>query len=150
MSILRRWMGEDEMAAEEPAGGCTEDFDRLLRQEELILEVTETLTQALEAAGMTRAELARRLGRSPGFVSQVFGGGRNLTLRTIADIAAALSVRPALRLSADCGTKREPEAQWIHEVQPCQQVPHIFEDTDAPSSWLSSENPPGTGFHAVA
>ncbi len=96
------------MAAEELTVERTEDYDRLLRQEELILDVTETLTQALEAGGMTRAELARRLGRSPGFVSQVFGGGRNLTLRTIADIAAALSRRPALTLSADCETKREP------------------------------------------
>ena len=138
------------MAAEELAVGCTEDFGRLLRQEELILDVTETLTQALEATGMTRSELARRLGRSPGFVSQVFGGGRNLTLRTIADIAAALSVRPALTLSADCETKREPAAQWIHEIQPCQPVSQIFEDIDAPSSWPLSENPPGTAFHAVA
>ena len=48
---------------------------------------------------MTRAELARRMGRTPGFVSQVLGGGRNLTLRTIADIAAALSLRPAFKLS---------------------------------------------------
>ena len=138
------------MAAKKPAVGCTEDFDRLLRQEELILDVTETLTQALEAAGVTRVELARRLGRSPGFVSQVLGGGRNLTLRTIADIAAALSVRPALMLSADRETKRELPVQWIHEVQPCQRVPHIFEDIDAPSSRLSSENPPGAAFHVVA
>ena len=138
------------MVAEKLAIGCTEDFDRLLRQEELILDVTETLSQALEAAGMTKAELARRLGRSPGFVSQLLGGGRNLTLRTIADIAAALAVRPALTLSVDCETKREPAAQWIHEVQPCEQVPQIFEDIDAPSSWLSSENLPDTAFHAVA
>lgn len=94
------------MAAEEITTGRSEDFDRLVRREELIIDVTETLTQALESAGVTRAELARRLGRSPGFVSQVFGGGRNLTLRTIADIAAALSVRPALTLSPD----RENEA----------------------------------------
>ncbi|MDD9979877.1 MAG: helix-turn-helix transcriptional regulator [Gammaproteobacteria bacterium] len=138
------------MAANELKAGRGEDFDRLVRQEELILDVTETLTQALDHAGVTRAELARRLGRSPGFVSQVFGGGRNLTLRTIADIAAALSVRPALTLSADCETKREPVAQWIHEIQPCQRVPQIFEDIDAPSPWLSSQNPPGTAFHAVA
>lgn len=94
------------MAAEETMTGRNEDFDRLVRQEELILDVTETLTQVLEAAGVTRAELARRLGRSPGFVSGVFGGGRNLTLRTVADIASALSVRPALTLSPD----REHEA----------------------------------------
>ena len=52
-----------------------EEFDRLVRQEELILQVTETLTQALDEAGVTKAELARRLGKSPGFVSQVLGGG---------------------------------------------------------------------------
>lgn len=79
------------------------DFDRLVRQEDLLLEVTETLTQALDEAGMTRTELARRLGRTPGYVSQVFGGGRNLTLRTVADIAAALSMRPTLKLAPDQG-----------------------------------------------
>ena len=94
------------MAAEELTVGRDEDFDRLVRQEELILDVTETLTQALEQAGVTKAELARRLGRSPGFVSQVLGGGRNLTLRTIADIAAALASRPALTLSSECETRR--------------------------------------------
>lgn len=79
------------------------DFDRLVRQEDLLLEVTETLTQALEDAGVTRTELARRLGRTPGYVSQVFGGGRNLTLRTVADIATALSMRPTLKLAPDHG-----------------------------------------------
>ena len=75
-----------------------ETYDRLVRQEELILDVTERLTVELLKAGVTKAELARRLGRTPGFVSQVFGGGRNLTLRTISDIAAALSVRPSFEL----------------------------------------------------
>ncbi len=80
--------------------GHDEEFDRLVRQEELILQVTEVLTQALEDAGMKKGALARRLGKSPGFVSQVFGGGRNLTLRTVADIAGALSLRPRLALSS--------------------------------------------------
>lgn len=76
-----------------------ERYEQLLRQERLILDVTEQLAGALENSGVTRAELARRMGRTPGFVSQVLGGGRNLTLRTIADIAAALSLRPAFKLS---------------------------------------------------
>ena len=137
------------MAAEELTEAHDGDFDRLVRQEELILDVTEMLTQALETAGMTRADLARRLGRSPGFVSQVFGGGRNLTLRTIADIASALSVRPALTLSAACEPTREPTQQWI-EVQPRPQVPVFVEDFDAPSPWRPPENPRGTAFHAAA
>ena len=80
-----------------------EAYERLVRQEELILDVTERLTVELLQAGVTKAELARRLGRTPGFVSQVFGGGRNLTLRTISDIAVALSVRPSLELTPDSG-----------------------------------------------
>ena len=66
---------------------------RLLKQEELILEVTEMLSTALEESGVSQAELARRLGKSKGFVSQLFAGGRNVTLRTISDVADALGVR---------------------------------------------------------
>lgn len=83
------------------SGGRGDTYERLLRQERLILDVTEALTEALDNSGMTRAELAERLGRTPGFVSQVLGGGRNLTLRTIADIAAALSHRPSFALTVD-------------------------------------------------
>lgn len=87
-----------------------EAYERLVRQEELILDVTERLTEALQEAGVTKAELARRLGRTPGFVSQLLGGGRNLTLRTISDIAVALSLRPGLEL-------RVYRAQVVDTVQ---------------------------------
>ena len=87
----------------------------MVRQEELILDVTERLAVELTKAGVTKAELARRLGRTPGFVSQVLGGGRNLTLRTISDIARALSVRPSFKLSPEFRplpeTRREPSAE---------------------------------------
>lgn len=89
-----------------------EEYERLLCQERLILDVTEQLAGTLEDGGVTRAELARRLGRTPGFVSQVLSGGRNLTLRTIADIAAALSLRPSFKLS--CNRKTVPE--WTNET----------------------------------
>ena len=87
-----------------------EAYERMVRQEELILDVTERLAVELTKAGVTKAELARRLGRTPGFVSQVLGGGRNLTLRTISDIARALSVRPSFKLSPEF--RPLPEARW--------------------------------------
>ena len=89
-----------------------EAYERLLCQERLILDVTEQLAGALEDDGVTRAELARRLGRTPGFVSQLLGGGRNLTLRTIADIAAALCLRPSFKLSSD----RKAVSEWTNET----------------------------------
>jgi transcriptional regulator with XRE-family HTH domain len=63
---------------------------RLLRQEELIVEVTEALARALQELQISQSQLAARLEKSKGFVSQILGGGRNLTLRTLSDVADAL------------------------------------------------------------
>lgn len=81
----------------------TEDDNvkRLVRQEEFILAVTEALANALEQSGMTQSKLAEKLGCTRGFVSQVLAGGRNLTLRTISDIALALDVKPAFSVLRD-------------------------------------------------
>jgi transcriptional regulator with XRE-family HTH domain len=104
------------MAANDSLTGHDTGFDRLVLQEELLLQVTEALTQALEDGGVKKAELARRLGKTPGFVSQVFGGGRNLTLRTVADIAGALSLRPTLELSPQHKSLRESVFQPDQQV----------------------------------
>lgn len=71
---------------------------RLLRQEELIIDVAETLWRALEREGTTRAALAGRLDKSPGFVTQILSGDRNLTLRTLADVADALDSTVRIRI----------------------------------------------------
>ncbi len=71
---------------------------RMLRQEELILEMTETLSRMLEREKITKTELARRLGKTKAFVGQILSGDTNLTLRTIADVTDALGYR--LKLEA--------------------------------------------------
>ena len=43
-----------------------EEFRRLFAQEDLILEVTETLCELLEKEKISRKELADRLGKSKG------------------------------------------------------------------------------------
>jgi transcriptional regulator with XRE-family HTH domain len=73
-----------------------DEFRRLFAQEDLILEVTETLCELLEKEKISRKELADRLGKSKGFVSQLLNGGRNLTLRTVADILHVLGYRASL------------------------------------------------------
>ncbi len=70
---------------------------RLLRQEDLILDITELLSAAMEDKRVTKSELAKRLGKTKGFITQVLSGNRNLTLRTIADIADALGFRVQVR-----------------------------------------------------
>jgi transcriptional regulator with XRE-family HTH domain len=71
---------------------------RGLRQEELIIEVTEALARALRSSGLTQTELAVPLGKTKGFVSQIMGGGNNLTLRTLADVAGAIGCRIQVNL----------------------------------------------------
>ena len=73
------------------------EFRKLLAQEELILEVTETICDILENEKISRKELADRLGKSKGFVSQLLNGGRNLTLRTVADILHVLGYKISLK-----------------------------------------------------
>lgn len=97
---------------------------RLLREEELILETTEVLCEALQKARFTKSELAVRLNKSKGFVSQLLAGGRNLTLRTLADVADALKcsahfvlepeVRqvPADKFVTQCKVIKFPTAEW--------------------------------------
>jgi antitoxin component HigA of HigAB toxin-antitoxin module len=78
---------------------------RMLSQERLLLEVTETLCDMMKRRGVSRADLATQLGKSKSFITQVLSGGRNMTLRTLADFAWALDHR--LKLSA------VPEVSWV-------------------------------------
>ncbi len=87
------------------------EFRRLLAQEELILEVTEVLCGLLEEETISKKELADRLGKSKGFVSQLLNGGRNLTLRTVADILHVLGYKVFLtpqKLRHEGKAKKEP------------------------------------------
>jgi transcriptional regulator with XRE-family HTH domain len=107
---------------------------RLLRQEELILEVTEALANALEREGISKKELADRLGKTKGFVSQVFSGGRNLTLRTVADFADALHHR--IRVTACKGVQATFEAVLTSH----------FEKGPDHGDWLRSKEEPVTTY----
>lgn len=105
---------------------------RMLREEELILHFTETITNALEESGLSRADLAARLGKSRAFVSQALSGGRNLTIRTIADFLDALDQQlliasvprsqgtscMVLREPAQFGWAPEASSTWAIKVLP--------------------------------
>lgn len=69
------------------------DYEKLVEQETLIFEATEVISELIEAAGLTKKEVAERLGRSKGFVTQILSGERNMTLRTLSDFAFALEHR---------------------------------------------------------
>jgi hypothetical protein len=55
------------------------DHMRLFQQERSIYEVTAMLESLLEEQGVSRAELAKRLGRTKGWVTQLLDGDANKT-----------------------------------------------------------------------
>lgn len=85
--------------------------------------MTEALAAALEQSDMNQSKLAQKLGCTRGFVSQVFAGGRNLTLRTISDVALALGVKPKFSVCAEDDQSRYvfesiTLSQWASQRHP--------------------------------
>jgi antitoxin component HigA of HigAB toxin-antitoxin module len=75
----------------------------------LVTQLTNEITVHLREHGLTRAELASRMGVSPGRISQVLSGGENLTLRTLAALSTALDAEFDVQLTSvkpgsDAGT----------------------------------------------
>ncbi|MBC8218457.1 MAG: helix-turn-helix transcriptional regulator [Planctomycetes bacterium] len=63
---------------------------RLFEQERAISEITGLLCRLMEKENISRADLAARLGKTKGWVTQLLDGERNKTVRTVADVFAAL------------------------------------------------------------
>jgi plasmid maintenance system antidote protein VapI len=63
---------------------------RLYQQEKLILDCTELICEQMEKQEITKTELAKRLGRTKGYITQLLDGRANMTLRTISDMMWAL------------------------------------------------------------
>jgi DNA-binding Xre family transcriptional regulator len=64
----------------------------------LAREATTAITFHLREQGISRTELAARMGVSPGRISQILSGDENLTLQTLSTVCAALGVRFHLEL----------------------------------------------------
>lgn len=91
---------------------------RLFQQERAILAVTALIEDVMEQEGVTRAELAKRLNRSRGWVTQLLDGEANKTVRTIADVLAVLGrefrpAAPAIRIGVTRRTARATERRRI-------------------------------------
>lgn len=60
------------------------------RLEGVIYDFTEQICELMEKQKINRAELAKRLGVSPAFITKLLNGNPNLTLKTMMNIASAL------------------------------------------------------------
>ena len=76
---------------------------KVYARESFIINVTENFLVAMEDEKVTKAELARLLHKSKSFVTETLNGSRNMTLRTLSDIAFNLG----LDVSIDFKNKSE-------------------------------------------
>ncbi len=73
-----------------PAGVVVDAQKLLWNQEGAILDTTELICSLMKEAGVTRSELAARMGKTKGNISQMLSGDRNLTIRTVSDLMTYL------------------------------------------------------------
>lgn len=66
----------------------------------LVTQLTNEINRLMKERGLSRADLAARMCVSPGRVSQILGGGENLTLRTLAALSTALDARFDIELNS--------------------------------------------------
>lgn len=84
-------------------------------REKLILSATEGIWEIMETQGFKQADIARRLGKSRANVGQMLSGSRNMTLRTLADLAYACESQVRLDF--------QPAGAWPSWHSPILQLP---------------------------
>lgn len=94
------------------------EYERLLNEERFILEVTERICAFMDEKGISRSELAQRLGKTKGYVSQLLSGGRNLTMRTVADVSQALGANLHFQITRDRSSKQGSQHNVIWRDDP--------------------------------
>ncbi|MDO8586362.1 MAG: hypothetical protein Q7T82_04920 [Armatimonadota bacterium] len=61
--------------------------------ESAIVDVTEDICEIMEAKGLSRADLARELGKSRAWATKVLRGDHNMTLKTVVEVFWSLGYR---------------------------------------------------------
>jgi transcriptional regulator with XRE-family HTH domain len=101
--------GNHWIARQLPAGTSLRPY----AEDEAISSLTSAAQDALNEAGLSRTEIARLLGTTKSYVSQVLNGSTNMTLRTLGALfwAAGRQVRAVQTVAV--GGEVRPEAQPV-------------------------------------
>ncbi|MCB9745677.1 MAG: helix-turn-helix transcriptional regulator [Alphaproteobacteria bacterium] len=75
-----------------------EAFRRVYAEEAFVVDITEAICAWMDQEGVSRAELARRLGTSRSAVTQLLSG-RNVSVRKLASIVHALGGEPVFSIA---------------------------------------------------
>jgi transcriptional regulator with XRE-family HTH domain len=120
---------------------------KIYAREALIMNVTEDILVAMEDKEVTKADLARMLHKSKSFVTQTLSGSRNMTLRTLTDIAfnLDLAVSIVFKNKTESVQIEHDSSQWNKDdmIVICQNAYKrydVSEITSNDSSWHSPKD----------
>jgi transcriptional regulator with XRE-family HTH domain len=97
------------------------EFRKEFAIETFVAECTEVISRIMHQKQISKADLARRLGKSRAWVTQLLSGGRNVTVRTLAEVAYELNselvISPKLPavVSHQAKLPKRPKTSHIHE-----------------------------------
>ena len=83
------------------------------KKEKAKVDFTIELQSVIERKGLTRADLARQLGKTNAYVTQILRGERNFTIDTMVELADALDSNLAIHFSP----KGEKTVDWYRVIQ---------------------------------
>lgn len=113
-------------------------YDAVYAQEAAMVDASELIARALDASGMTRAELARKLGVSRAEVTARLKGERNITVRKLAETLHVLGQRLALDTEPTADERRSRARIWRLE-----DGRHQAQSRVRAGSWVRAEAPHG-------
>ena len=97
------------------------EFRRGFEQELVSQRFGDALQSALERQGITRSDLAKRLGKTRSAVTQVLRHGRNLTIKKMVELASAIGYEIEIELRPSCGWNQEERAKtaigYVHAAR---------------------------------
>ena len=100
----------------------------LLARESLMMNVTEDILVAMEDRNISKADLSRLLGTSKALITQMLGGSRNMTLRTLSDIAFVIDADVTVTFTPKKKADSKNKSSNVVTLPRKQKVTTAFED----------------------
>jgi ribosome-binding protein aMBF1 (putative translation factor) len=92
------------------------EYERARTEIRQVDEVMRTLDSLRESAGITKAALARKIGKDPASVRRLFSSESNPELKTIVAMAAALNAK--IEISVPSGSRKPRRRRAPGEINP--------------------------------
>lgn len=88
------------------------EFRKMLAVETLVVTASDVIARLMSAQNLSKADVARRLGKSRPWVTQLLNGKANVTVRTLAEVAFELGGEVKLDVMTRQDVAVGTSAQW--------------------------------------